>query len=130
MKLSIAKPVLRQSIHRRAGNRSAESGRCAEAYIIPQDEQDFRCALGGRRLLWEILDGVLNGASDMPLKGCSGRGRTSCAAAGSTMTAPSTRLIALRMVFVLVLMIVCGLRMCRYGSQRCDNTLNEFAKPR
>ena len=75
MEFRVAETLVSESIHGRRRNRSAKCAACAETYIVGQDEQDIRGILGRLDLLWEILGGLLDRATDVSFEGLLGPGQ-------------------------------------------------------
>ncbi len=69
VELRVAQPRLRQPVHGRRRDRSAERAGCAKAHVVSEDEQDVRRAFRGGHLLGKVLDGVFGLAADEPAEG-------------------------------------------------------------
>ena len=69
VELRVAEVGLRQAVHGGGRNRPSERGRCAEAHVVGEDEQDVRRALRGGDLHGKVLRGFPRGAADLPLEG-------------------------------------------------------------
>ena len=75
VELVVAKAVLRQPVHRRRRDRSAERGRRPEAHVIGEDDEDVRRAFRRFDPLGEVLGGILGRAADLAAEGLFGSGQ-------------------------------------------------------